>query len=121
MQNAALSGGARISTGATTFSVWQTEVVAEPPRSGKGYKMTVDYLTKIPGYPSKSDAVPGMAHFSGSGPSGTQCHSCFFYTSQHRSKRCGYCLKTQQLVGQRGAKIHGSNSSCRYYEEGGTR
>jgi hypothetical protein len=78
-------------------------------------------LTQIPGCPSKSDAVAGMAHFQGSGPAGTKCHSCFFYTSQHRSKRCGHCLKTQQLMGQRGAKIHGSNDSCRYYEKGGAR
>jgi hypothetical protein len=93
----------------------------------------LDHLTKIPGCARKADAVPGMAHFAGSGPDDTQCRSCFFYGSMHpgareatavfqyRSKRCGYCLKYQQLMGERGPKIRGSNASCRYYEEGGTR
>jgi hypothetical protein len=96
--------------------------------------MTIDHLTRIPGVQSRVDAVPGMAHFRGSGPPGTECRSCFFYGSQpgprprriptfeeYRSKRCGNCLKYEQLMSQRGPKVHGSNASCRYYKEGGTR
>jgi hypothetical protein len=97
--------------------------------------MTVDHLTQIPNVPSRADAVPGMAHFRGSGPGGTECNSCFYYTKPagsltrtrlqasigtfagYRAKQCGFCLKYQQLMGERGPKIRGNSASCRYYAE----
>jgi hypothetical protein len=35
----------------------------------------------------------------------------------YRAKQCGFCLKYQQLMGERGPKIRGNSASCRYYAE----
>jgi hypothetical protein len=69
--------------------------------------MTVEYLAKLPGVPSRADAVPGMAHFQGSGPSGTTCRDCKFhrYLRDDRPKLYGGCQKYFALTGRHGPVI----------------
>jgi len=79
----------------------------------------IDFLTKQPGVPSKADAVPGMAHFRGSGPAGTTCHACKFhkYLRADRAKPYAGCLKFYQLSNRHGPTVHGSTPSCKYFKE----
>lgn len=79
--------------------------------------MTINYLTQIPGVPSRADAIAGMAHFAGSGPPDTYCRGCIFWGYQRGGKRFDGCRKYQQLMHQDGPKIRGTNASCRYYAE----
>jgi hypothetical protein len=81
--------------------------------------MVADYLTKQPGMPNKADAVPGMAHFRGSGPSDTTCRTCMFhrYMRDDLPKLYGGCQKYFALTGRHGPTVSGTNASCKYYEE----
>jgi hypothetical protein len=76
-------------------------------------------LTEIPGIPSRSQAIAGMAHFSGSGPAGAVCSKCAsFILSQLKGEK-SRCQKYQALTGSIGSMISGSNSACRYFEQRG--
>ena len=81
--------------------------------------MISDYLTHEPGAPRKRDAVPGMAHFAGTGPDGTTCRNCEFYRffREDRPRLHGGCKKYLLLTGRHGPAIDGSNASCKYFEE----
>ena len=70
---------------------------------------------------------PGMAHWSGTGPEGTTCRECNFYSYEGRyasnSKKHsagglkpGRCKKFKQLMNKKGATFAHSKASCRHFE-----
>lgn len=77
---------------------------------------------------SKADAIPGMAHFAGTGPYATRCDACAHvegYGREASSKGFGAlkpvtCAKWRELMGERGGKKQPSfshaNKSCKYFE-----
>jgi len=73
----------------------------------------MDYLTKIPGVPTKDSALPGMAFFSGSGPAGQTCGDC-----QHRKlhRRASRCSMFKTLTGRYGPTIQKRYACCKYSE-----
>jgi hypothetical protein len=44
-------------------------------------------LTKIPGVIDKRDIRPGMAHFPNTGPAGTICFECAFFTGDNKYRK----------------------------------
>jgi hypothetical protein len=90
-------------------------------------------LTKIEGVPEKAAAVPGMAHFAGSGPPGKTCKDCKHRGYRRRSLkehwdavtgeafdkfyRWAGCAMYRKLTGRHGKPIEGDNRSCKYFEE----
>jgi hypothetical protein len=66
-------------------------------------------LTKIETAPDRNEAVPGMAHFLGSGPPGTYCSRCRFYLGKR-------CEKYRRMMGHSGPAFSSANRSCKYYE-----
>jgi hypothetical protein len=71
--------------------------------------------------------VPGMAHWSGSGPSGETCGHCghLGYWEQVRNdtgdtvysrRRTGCCAKFFQLTGKHGAVVPVTASACRHFQ-----
>jgi hypothetical protein len=72
--------------------------------------------------------VPGMAHWSGSGPAGKTCGQCAHlgYWEQVRNSagssvgsrhRDGGCGKFFALTSKRGAVVPPSTRACRHFEE----
>lgn len=72
-------------------------------------------MTQIEGVPSREAVKPGMAHFSGSGPSGTTCGECAFMVPNPRG-RLFRCAKYSQLTGNQGNCIKREFFSCKYFE-----
>ena len=60
--------------------------------------------------------MPGMAHFSGTGPDGKTCGQCMFLETLGRKSRC---LKYKQMTGKQGAAIHPDCLSCRHFSPSG--
>ena len=71
--------------------------------------------------------VPGMAHWSGTGPKGTTCRECLHYTYEGRyasnSKKHpagglkpGRCKKYQDLKKMKGKPFAHHKPSCRHFE-----
>ena len=62
-------------------------------------------------------SVPGMAHFSGTGPKGTFCLGCKFM-DDHGSYR--YCKKYEELMkgvmGFKPKNVYGNPRSCKYFQ-----
>jgi len=94
--------------------------------------MTDDHLTEIPGMPDRATAVPGMAHFAGTGPPGKHCGDCEFkgYSRQRaerwdpalqmmvtRTYRYGGCRKYRQLTSSHGAEVSKANKACKYFKQ----
>lgn len=93
--------------------------------------MDDNYLTDIPGAPRKSDAIPGMAYFAGTGPASETCGTCEFrgyYRKRapkwdaklqqmvERTYLYGGCAMYRKLVGHDGAKVAKANSACKYFK-----
>lgn len=74
----------------------------------------MDYMTRVPGYPSSNQAKYGMAYFSDTGPFGTYCSKCTFYGPHGRG---GRCAKYFEMVKSWGALIRKRQPSCKYYQE----
>jgi hypothetical protein len=74
-------------------------------------------LTKISGVPDRSQAISGMAHFSGTGPNGTKCAACKKFSASEVRNGKSRCKKYSELTGRVGSLIRGDNSSCRYFEK----
>jgi hypothetical protein len=91
-----------------------------------------DYYTQLPGVPARASAVPGMAHFAGSGPAGKHCGDCEFLrywrqrpgqwdhtlseVSQRTYKASG-CAKFKELTGKHGPTVSGTNKACKYFRQ----
>lgn len=83
------------------------------------------YMTRLPGAPDSSEAVPGMAYFAGSGPLGKTCGDCTFKGYWHmpesntdkptRSYKWGGCGMYKKLTGQHGPAIDSHNCACKYF------
>lgn len=71
---------------------------------------------------------PGMAHWSGTGPKGTTCRECEFWTggkeryasaktgSHAKSElKPGQCAKFKQLTGRYEGRIPHRTASCRHF------
>lgn len=71
-------------------------------------------LFEIDGYPNRSKAVSGMAHFSGGGPNGAVCGKCQHYGTRDFEQKC---VKHRQMAGEWGANVRKSQSACKYFEE----
>jgi hypothetical protein len=88
------------------------------------------YLTA--GYPAEltrmmKRSVPGMAHWAGSGPTGTICRGCIHYGYESVSRnargeaikpvshRQG-CRKFYELTGRPGGAIPETTESCRHFQ-----
>ena len=94
--------------------------------------MSFDTMTKIAGAPSKTTAMPGMAHFAGTGPEGTFCGGCVFRGYNRQSagaywdaERKEYltstywvakCEKHFKLTGKHGKDVRTDYPSCKYFE-----
>ncbi|MBN9441129.1 hypothetical protein [Bosea sp. (in: a-proteobacteria)] len=70
-------------------------------------------------------SVPGMAHFAGTGPAGTQCFQCSHWNRSDALsiKRCstGFllpapCGQYEKLTNLPGFKIPATQQSCRHFE-----
>lgn len=74
-----------------------------------------------------SQTVPGMAHWSGTGPEGTRCLTCrnakFFGWVGHgefAALKPIRCLKyAEVMLTKSGPKFPADKASCRFYQEGG--
>ena len=87
--------------------------------------------TKLPGAPDRSDAVPGMAYFAGTGPAGKTCGHCCHrgmwrvssierwddrrQTYDAKSYRYSGCAMFKQLTGKFGPAIARDNGACKYF------
>lgn len=58
----------------------------------------------------------GMAHFTGTGPAGTQCLDCAFFVVGDKMISSGTCRKYMQLTRRPGIRFNGRMASCRYIE-----
>lgn len=92
----------------------------------------MDYMTKLEGVPSTDDAIPGMAHFAGSGPDGKTCGKCKFrglvresrratFSEKlqdfvHKSYRTTQCQVFKRLTGEYGAAVKKDYKACKYFE-----
>jgi hypothetical protein len=78
-------------------------------------------MTKLPGVPDRTTVIPGMAHYSGSGPAGATCGGCM-HRGYSREGKDGKWRKTtgchvfKSLTGRHGAAVNKGNASCRYFE-----
>jgi hypothetical protein len=94
--------------------------------------MTDDHLTSIPEVPDKANAVPGMAHFAGTGPPGKCCRDCEFcgYVRRRaetwdpirqmmvaKAYNYGGCEMHRKLTGRHGAEISKANKACKYFKQ----
>jgi hypothetical protein len=65
-------------------------------------------MTQLPGVPNSRDVIPGMAHFAGTGPTGTYCFQCsYFWNGSERS--AGECREFMRLCPR---KIHESEKEA---------
>jgi hypothetical protein len=69
----------------------------------------------------QAQSVPGMAHFSGTGPKGTTCGHCNYWGYRRESKKGGIisvdaCKKFHKLTGEHGPAIKAALPSCKYFE-----
>jgi hypothetical protein len=76
-------------------------------------------LTHIDGWPSKANALPGMAHFAGTGPGGKTCRDCVFrgYYREHGVKKHYGCQKFKSLTGNNGPVVQSDWPACRHFEQ----
>lgn len=91
----------------------------------------MDHLTTIEGIPDRSAAIPGMAHFAGTGPPGKTCGDCVHRGYKRRSERetwseharafvarvykVNACDMFRRLTGKHGPPIEAGNRSCRHF------
>lgn len=88
-------------------------------------------MVPVPGYPSRDDACPGMAHFAGTGPDGKTCGDCRLrgvwrdrqkYSDDRgrwedvRSYN-GSCSMFKKLTGKFGPVVQKAWRACRYFEQ----
>ena len=81
-------------------------------------------MTPIPGAPDKSQAIPGMAFFAGTGPAGKTCGDCMhrgYYRetksgNSYSSYKVSKCAVFKKLTGTHGADIRPDNHACKYFE-----
>ena len=77
-------------------------------------------LTNIPGQPRKEDALPGMAHFAGTGPINKKCGDCVFrgyFRHEFDVKRHYGCRKSKSLTGKNGPEVQVEWRACKYFEQ----
>ena len=77
-------------------------------------------LTKIEGVPHKEEIIRGMAYFSGTGPSESNCRECEFYGYMRVSKkeklyRVAACLMFKKLTGKYGPRFDKMSAACKYF------
>ena len=82
--------------------------------------MLSDYLTTLPGAPRRADALPGMAHFAGTGPKGKSCGDCvhrgYYRHEDDRKKRQG-CIQFRRFSGRSGPAVRREWPACRHFTE----
>ena len=71
-------------------------------------------LHRINGHPDRTQAVSGMAHFSGGGPSGSICKRCKHYGHRELEEKC---VKFREMMGAWGANVRPATPACKYFEE----
>lgn len=71
-------------------------------------------LTRIAGYPDRSQAVAGAAFFAGTGPFYKTCNDCTFFKYIAHQRRCG---KYVDLTGKSGPPIPSTTKACKYFED----
>lgn len=85
-----------------------------------GMGMMTDHHTTLPGVPRKSDAVPGMAHFKGTGPASTICGTCVDFRSgkdiNEMSDKRGKCRAYKKFMGKWGPAFDRLEPSCKHYK-----
>jgi hypothetical protein len=70
----------------------------------------------------QAQSVPGMAHFSGTGPKQTTCGECSYWGYNIEVGKSGAmkpvesCLKYRALTGKHGPAIKAALPSCKYFE-----
>lgn len=90
-------------------------------------------MTKIDGYPSSDQAIPGMAFFAGTGPEGKTCGDCkhrgYYRQSQrptwnearqeevYRSYRVTSCAVFKKMAGHHGTPVEKDCKACKYFEQ----
>lgn len=76
----------------------------------------------------RASTYPGMAHWGGSGPTGTRCKDCWFFDAEKPQTDLrmgvavirGHCRKFQELMNQtRALKFPAWAPSCRYFKSEG--
>jgi len=91
-----------------------------------------DHLTKLPNVPSRRDVIPGMAHFSGTGPAGETCGTCEHLGYYRETKKGKWderlktyvtksykwkgCAMFRKLTGSDGPTLEDWHPSCKYFE-----
>jgi hypothetical protein len=79
----------------------------------------MSFLTKVSSSFDRSDAVPGMAYFRGTGPFATTCKSCEYFglSDKDCGRKSAPCRMFKRLQGEAGPKVKCDTGSCKYYEE----
>jgi hypothetical protein len=78
----------------------------------------MSHMTKIPGVPDRSTALPGMAFFAGTGPQGKTCGDCLFRGYQNDNKFHAGCHRYRQLTGRDGPVVKEFYPACRDFQQG---
>lgn len=87
-------------------------------------------MTKLPGVPDTDDVRPGMASYLGSGPLGSVCGTCGFYSyykagKDKLNKQGQYvstpvktlgCKMFAILTGRHGPAVNKDWAACKYWE-----
>ncbi len=77
--------------------------------------MTITYREPDPALKRLMEATPsGMAHWSGTGPSGTVCGQCRFYGSSTQYRNS--CSRYYEIFWQHGAAFPAESPSCQYFK-----
>jgi hypothetical protein len=91
-------------------------------------------MTRLPGAPDRDDALPGMAHFAGTGPADKTCGHCLHrglsrqgtkpkYSEEikafvYKTYRTAQCVMFMRLNGGvYGAAVKSGYQSCKYFED----
>ena len=65
--------------------------------------------------PLPDGSYSGMAHFAGTGPTGTVCQQCIFFMKMPKGFD-GKCRKFAEIMRKKGDAFPRSTWSCKYFE-----
>lgn len=88
-------------------------------------EVPVDYMTKLPGQPSRDDVRPGMAAWPGGGPKGKTCGDCqyrgYYRDRGDRSVKSNGCEMFLKLAMRHGPPVNKKWAACRHFKTTGAK
>jgi hypothetical protein len=73
-------------------------------------------LTKGPVDDLARQSFAGMAHFAGTGPTGSSCSKCQNWDFVNQKAGSARCKKYQNITGKPGSTVPDSARGCKYFE-----